>query len=500
MQLPDAYRVPEERKMRIRSFPKVLLSAMACLAFFQPLSACSAQVSFSAQVVAPVELTAAQDHQRIMDLLHLTTLRPGASQDLESPYATNYDEAKANPYPNLPDPLVLKNGKRVTTAKAWWTKRRPQIIEAFDSEVYGRVPWKAPRINWEVVRVIHELNGDVPVITKILVGHVDNSAYPQIKVDMELKLSTPANALSPVPIVLEYTFGTFPVRSGAPTRPASAVPIGPTWQQLTLAKGWGYASFIPTSVQPDNGAGLTRGIIGLVNHGQPRKLDDWGALRAWAWGGSRVLDYFETDKNVDAKHVGLAGHSRYGKAALVTMAYDQRFAIAFVSSSGEGGAKLSRRHFGEQLENIAGPGEYHWMAGNFLKYAATLTANDLPVDSHELIALCAPRPAFIGGGATLGTSLIGDSWADVPGSFKGAAAAGPVYRLLGKNDLGTATIPPPETSLIDGDIAFRQHSGGHTPAPNWPSFLAFASHYFREAKLLSTVPSSRTDLPRPDTE
>ncbi len=125
------------------------------------------------------------------------------------------------------------------------------------------------------------------------------------------------------------------------------------------------------------------------------------------------------------------------------------------------------------------------MAGNFLKYAATLTANDLPVDSHELIALCAPRPVFIGGGATLGTSLVGDSWADVPGSFKGAVAAGPVYRLLGKKDLGTAAMPLPETALIDGDIGFRQHTSGHTPIPNWPAFLTFAGHYSRWIESLS---------------
>ncbi len=320
--------------MSIRIFSKILLATVLATLCFRPLSMGAAQVSAPPQAaVPPVELTAAEDHQRIMDLLHLTELRPGASQNHDSPYATNYDEAKANPYPRLPDPLVLENGRRVTTAKVWWTQRRPQIVELFDSEVYGRVPPNTPKVRWEVVSVTHELNGDVPIITKTLIGHVDNSAYPLITVDMELKLSTPARASGPVPVVMEYTFGALPVRPGSPPRPAPVVPAGPTWQQQALAKGWGYASFIPTSVQPDNGAGLTHGIIGLVNHGQPRKLDDWGALRAWAWGGSRALDYFETDKSVDAKHIGVAGHSRYGKAALVTMAYDPRFAIAYVSSS-----------------------------------------------------------------------------------------------------------------------------------------------------------------------
>jgi hypothetical protein len=202
-------------------------------------------------------------------------------------------------------------------------------------------------------------------------------------------------------------------------------------------------------------------------------VDDWGALRAWAWGASRAVDYFETDKSVDARQVGLEGHSRYGKATLVAMAYDQRFAIAFVSSSGEGGAKLHRRNWGELVENVAGTGEYHWMAGNFLKYAGPLNWSDMPVDSHELIALCAPRPVFISSGAN------GDAWVDAKGMFLAAVGAGPVYRLLGRKDLGTNEFPAVETPLIDGDVAFRQHSGGHTPGPNWPTFLAFAGRYIK---------------------
>jgi hypothetical protein len=262
---------------------------------------------------------------------------------------------------------------------------------------------------------------------------------------------------------------------------------GPTWQQQVLAKGWGYAVLIPTSVQEDKGDGLTEGIIGLVNKGQPRTLDEWGALRAWAWGASRAMDYFETDKAVDAHQIGIEGHSRYGKAALVTMAYDPRFAIAYVSSSGAGGAALWRRNFGEQIGNVAGTGEYHWMAGNFLKYAGPLTPNDLPIDSHELIALAAPRPVFIGAGATQG-----DGWVDARGMFLATAAAGPVYVLLGKKDLGTLEFPAIETPLINGDLAYRQHSAGHTPAPNWPTFLTFASRYIKGPGLSSSAKPGST--------
>jgi hypothetical protein len=417
--------------------------------------------------VPPVVITADQDHQRLMNLLHISALRQGADGNHPTaPNAANYDEAKANPYPTLPDPLLLNNGKRVTSAKVWWKKRRPEIVEMFDREIYGRVPKQTPAVSWEVKSTDKEPVEGVDVVTKHLVGHVDNSTYPLVTVNIDLTLTTPANANKPVPVIMELSFVP---RPGGPPMP---VPAGPSWHKQILDRGWGYASLIPTSIQPDNGAGLEEGVIGLCNKGQPRGLEDWGALRAWAWGASRALDYFTTDSAVDAKHVGIEGHSRYGKASLIAMAYDPRFAVAYISSSGAGGAKLYRRNWGELLENVAATSEYHWMAGNFLKYAGPLHWNDLPVDSHELIALCAPRPVFIGAGAT-----PGDGWADAKGMFMAEAAAGPVYKLLGVKDLGSTEFPQIETALIDGNLGFRQHSGGHTPAPNWPTFLEFAGRY-----------------------
>jgi (4-O-methyl)-D-glucuronate---lignin esterase len=416
----------------------------------------------------PVELTAEQDHQRLMDLLHIKSLRPGADPNHpDAPNAVNYDEAKANPYPDLPDPLVTKDGTRVTSAREWWEKRRPEIVLDFDREVYGRVPAHTPKVAWQVTRTESGSVAGFPVVTKTLVGHADNSSYPLISVEIEMTLTTPANASGPVPVMLEFGF-RFP-GSFKPPPP----PPGPTWQEQLVSKGWGYALLYPNTIQADDGAGLTHGIIGLVNHGRPRKLDDWGALRAWAWGASRALDYFETDAAVDARRVGIEGLSRYGKAALVAMADDPRFAIAFVASSGEGGAKLHRRRFGELVENLAGSGEYHWMAGNFIKYGGPLNASDLPVDAHELIALCAPRPVFI----SCGSPEVEGGWVDDRGMFLAAVAAGPVYRLLGKRGLSSDVFPPMGTALIGGDIAFRQHSGGHTAGPNWPTFLKFASRY-----------------------
>ena len=285
-------------------------------------------------------------------------------------------------------------------------QRRPEILEDFEREVYGRTPKVTPKVNWELASSTEGMNGEFPIITKQLVGHVDNSSYPAITVNIQLTLVTPANAKGPVPVMMQFGGAPGGAPRGGAQGPAPAAarrqrgggrgPQGPDWRQQLLAKGWGYANIVPGSIQADNGAGLTQGIIGLVNKGQPRKLDDWGTLAAWGWGASRALDYFETDKAVDAKQVGLEGHSRYGKATIVAMALDERFAIAYVSSSGAGGAKLHRRKYGELVENVLAANEYHWMAGNYFKYGGHW--DDLPVDSHELVALIAPRPVFISAG------------------------------------------------------------------------------------------------------
>jgi hypothetical protein len=475
-----------------------LIARLASMAFLLVLLNGAAQNGVAQSLPAPVHLTSDQDQQRTMKLLHIDALRSGPQSNPDLPNAANYDESKMDPNPRVPDPLVLNNGTRVTTAQVWWTQRRPQIVEEFDREIYGRVPPNMPHVRWEVKSTVKEMNGELPVITKRLVGHVDNSRYPLIHVDIQVTLSTPANATRPVPVMMEYdvsaedwarmagpngiSMSTIANLMGEPI--GNVMPSSPSWQHQVLAKGWGYASYLPFSVQADNGAGLTDGIIGLMNKGQPRtKPDDWGVLRAWSWGVSRVLDYFETDKSVDAKRVGLTGHSRFGKGALVGMAYDQRFAIGYISSSGEGGAKLFRRNnFGETIENVAAANEYHWMAPNFLKYAGPLTAKDLPVDADELIALCAPRPVFIGGGVVKMDGkwepARADGWVDAKGMFMAEAEAGPVYRLLGKRDLGTTEFPATQTALIDGDLAFRQHQYGHAFWANWPTFLTFAGRYF----------------------
>jgi hypothetical protein len=413
------------------------------------------------------------DYQNMLDQLHIDSTRPGPSGNPQAPDAANTDESKAIVCTSLPDPLILNNGQAVNTADIWWKKRRPEIVKDFDNEIYGRLPPKIPMVTWEVVSTVYDTTSHIPAFTKKLIGHVDNSADPEIKVNIDLTLSTPANIKTPVPVIMEFSF-MFPPGFKFPD-PPSGMPVEKSWKEQLLEKGWGFAIIIPTSYQADNGAGLTQGIIGLVNKGHYRKPDDWGALRAWAWGASRAIDYFETDKSVNSKQLGIEGLSRYGKAAIVTMAYEPRFAIAFFGSSGAGGTKILRRKFGEQVENLASSAEYHWFAGNFIKYAGPKTPCDLPVDAHELIALCAPRPVFI----SSGSPKIEGQWVDAKGMFLGGVYAGPVYKLLGKKDLGTSEFPPIETPLTDGEIAFRQHSGGHTTGPNWPTFISWAAVYFK---------------------
>jgi lysophospholipase L1-like esterase len=416
------------------------------------------------------------DFQNMLDQLGIKKMRRGRDARVKD----TSDEATANPYKeSMPDLMTFKDGTKVKTADQW-PKRRAEIVEDFEREVYGRIPANVPKVMWEVTNTVEsEVPGGTPggiaTVTKTLAGHVDNSAFPQINVTIQASFTVPKHAAGRLPIILQFGFGT---RPGGTVRPNS-------WTQQALDKGWAYGTINPVSIQGDNNR-LREGIIGLTNKGQPRGPEDWGALRAWAWGLSCLIDYFQAnaDSGVDPTKVCITGVSRYGKAALVAMAFDTRVAAGFVASSGAGGTKLFRRDFGELLENLAGRGGYHWMAGNFLKYAADeatfgkKTVTDLPVDQHELIALCAPRPCFISYGIVPGDP----NWVDAHGSFMAAVLAGPAYRLLGKKDLGTpgdylTDKMPAVNTLIGGELAWRQHDGGHTNVPNFPAFFDWAGRY-----------------------
>ena len=472
----------------MRSFLHWLIPLAGLVPLLAQQSSPTATPTAAAGESGTKEWTAAEDHQNMLDQLGIKALRPGPSGNEKAADQANYDESLANPFPHLPLLLTLKDGRTVTTPELW-SERRREIVEDFEREVYGRIPANVPKVTWTVTQTVKSDVAGHPVVGKQLSGRVDNSSDPSISVNIDLIVVTPADVKGRVPLMIMFRAGSLP---GAPAPagrgfgpPAAAGSDPPATEQL-IADGWGYAFLNPTSIQADNGAGLTKGIIGLANKGQPRKPDDWGSLRAWSWGAARALDYLETDDAVDAKRVGIEGVSRYGKAALVTMAFETRFAMALVGSSGEGGAKLHRRNFGEAVENLTGRGEYHWMAGNFLKYGAadskfgSRNANNIPVDAHQLIALCAPRLTFI----SYGIPERGDAkWLDQQGSFMAAVAAGLAFRLLGARDLGTSDdymkekMPPVNVGLLDGQLAWRQHDGGHTDGPNWKYFIQWAGKF-----------------------
>ena len=473
----------------------------------------------------PLTLTTDEDQKNMMQQLGIQGMRPGPNADEHAPNHANYDEAQASPFPHVPDALTMSGGQKVTTPEMW-QKRRAEILEGFDCCVYGRVPKDVPKVTWTVGPVDQEFIGFSPVLAKEVIGHVDNSTCPEIGVNIRMIVVTPANAKGPVPLLVMFGPAAFP----SPNQPSeeefsrinsamkalliekdpslktvfqqhpafqlsSRTPFQfpprnedgdppNTWE--LVADNWGFALLDPTTIQADNGAGLTRGIIGLTNHGQPRRPEDWGALRAWAWGASRALDYLETDSAVNAKQVGIDGVSRYGKAALITMAYDPRFAAVLVGSSGKGGATLLRRNFGEAVESLAGF-SYYWMAGNFMTYGASQAtfasknASDIPVDSDELIALTAPRLTFI----SYGIPEKGDAkWLDHKGSFMATVLASPVWPVLGAKGLAPMdrytpeNMPPVNTNVLEGQLGWRQHDGGHTDAPNMKYFLEWADKFF----------------------
>lgn len=364
----------------------------------------------------------------------------------------NYDEDKANDY-TLPDPLILKNGKPVTDAKIWWQKRRPEIVNDYDTEVFGRVPKNTPKVSFIVSSVDTALAGKA--IKKTIIGQIDNSAFPTAKPVINIALYLPKQSKGQVPLIVIVSSNT----SG-----------NTQTVKLLNSNGWAVAVFDTNSLQADNGAGLNLGIIGLVNQGKPRSPEDWGVLRAWSWGLSKALDYFQTEKHINPKQIGIEGHSRWGKTALLAAAMDTRWAVVYASCSGSGGASLEKRNFGENLGVIAGESEYHWMAPNFVKYGGNWNA--MPVDAHDMMALIAPRPLFVTGGTQ-------DIWADPLGEFKACVAATPVYTLLGKTGIASTEMPAPDISLINSDLVFRLHEGGHTDAPDWPVFIEFAKKYFK---------------------
>ena len=405
-------------------------------------------------------------------------------------HVSNYSEEKIPSY-TLPDPLVMSDGRPVTSAATWFQERRPEILKFYQTEIYGRIPDTAPKVTWEIAATDTNARNGAAIMKRVVGRMGDKPDGPR----MNLTIYTPAKATGPVPVLLNITFGFSAGARGrgnaglgqapalAPGKakaagqaPAQAPGRGPgarfDFMAEVLNRGWGYASLGYSDIQPDRANRWTEGVIGLtlkVGQMQPAP-DEWGTISAWAWGVSRCLDYFETDKSVSAKQVAIAGASRLGKTVLWAGAQDERVAAVFAVVPGEMGASLIRRDWGETLDDMAQ--NFPWQfAGNFQKWVGRW--NDLPVDQHMLIALCAPRPVYVNGGLT-------DQWSDPKGEFLALVSAGPVYRLLGGKDLGVTALPPLDKPLTGGDLAFHYHSGGHTAVPaDWKAFLDFADHHLK---------------------
>lgn len=389
------------------------------------------------------------------------------------PPGANYDEAKVPSF-TLPDPLLMENGERVRSASDWTKRRRPELMRIFETQMFGRMPGRPKPMTFELASIEKSALDGKAVRKEITVYFSGQKDGPK----MSILLFLPAGARKPVPVFLGLNFtGNHSVSSDPGVRLAEVWRNGKKqtapetsrgaaagrWQvEKVLAHGYGLATIYYGDIEPDFDGGLPHGVRAMF---PAPAADEWGAIGAWAWGLRRALDYLETDKAVDAKRVAVVGHSRLGKTALWAGAQDTRFALVISNDSGEGGAAISRRKFGETVKdlNTRFP---HWFCANYRNYNDR--EQEMPFDSHELISLIAPRPVYV-------ASAAEDLWADPKGEFLAAAAAGPIYRLLGKQPLPSDQMPAVHQPLM-GAVGYHIRAGKHdVTAYDWDQFLTFAS-------------------------
>ena len=392
----------------------------------------------------------------------------------------NYDESKVGPY-TLPDPLTLTNGKPVRDARTWIDKRRPEIVRLFEENEYGKAPGRPKAMSFDVFDKGTPAFDGQATRRQVTIYFTPDKSGPKL----DLLLYVPAKAVKPVPVLLQISFGANSTAVDDPgvkkgevwgrdkkKVPAPKTGFGRLNVPRLVGQGIGVATFYYGDVDPDFLGGVPYGVRALyLKPGQNEPApDQWGAISAWAWGLSRAMDYLETDKAVDAKRVAIYGVSRLGKTVMWAGAHDTRFAMVIASCSGEGGAALSRRYYGETIAHLVAPTRYPYQfCANYAKYAEHV--DQLPVDAHELVALIAPRPVLLQTGST-------DNWSDPKGEFLAAVAAGPVYKLLGKQGLDTDQWPPAGVPILH-DIGYYMHEGGHGTMPaDWDIFLKFMDMHF----------------------
>jgi hypothetical protein len=399
-----------------------------------------------------------------------------------------YDETKVPAY-TLPDPLRFEDGRPVRSPEAWRGRRRGEILQLFEQHVYGRSPGAPKSVRFEIVETTSNALAGLATRRQVRVLLDGTEGGPAF----ELLLYVPGAARRPVPAFLGLNFGGNHTVHADP-----AVRVSKGWMrdgpgvvdhrateaargsgaaawpvERILGRGYALATVYYGDLEPDHAEGWRDGVRARIGPGTsgPFAADDWGAIGAWAWGLQRALDYLETDRHVDARRVAVIGHSRLGKAALWAGAQDERFAMVVSNDSGEGGAALARRAFGERTADItkAFP---HWFCARFREYAGREEA--LPLDQHELLALVAPRPLYV-------ASATEDLWADPRGEFLAAKAAEPVYRLLGRDGLGALDPPAPDRP-VGGSIGYHLRTGAHAlTAYDWEQYLDFADRHLRSA-------------------
>jgi hypothetical protein len=395
----------------------------------------------------------------------------------------NYTEALVGNY-TLPDPLTLANGKPVTDTKTWMEKRRPEIVRLFEENEYGKTPGRPKDMSFDVFdKGTQALDGQA-IRRQVTIYFSKDKNGPK----MDLLLYLPSGAQKPVPVLLNIGFTANSntvddpgVKQGEiwDAREKKRVPAstGRAFGKLPVAKflaaGIGVATVYYGDIDPDFLGGVSLGVRALyLKPGQTEPApDEWGAISAWAWGLSRALDYLETDKGVDAKRVAVTGVSRLGKTVIWAGAHDARFGMVIASCGGEGGAALSRRNYGETVAHLVEPSRFPYQfAKNYQKYAQHV--DQLPMDAHMLVALMAPRPVMLQTGNT-------DKWSDPKGEFLAAVAAEPVYKLFGKQGLGTDQVPLAGQPILH-DIGYLMHNGGHGMVPSdWDVYLEFIQMHFK---------------------
>ncbi len=402
---------------------------------------------------------------------------PKPSPDVIAGIPVNYDEAKVGTY-SLPDPLILNNGKRVHDANAWYSKRRPEIVQMFEDQQYGRAPGKPADESFEIVDKGTPALGGKAIRKQVTIYLNKEKAGPSIA----LLIYLPAAATKPVPMLFSINFGAvqnavddpgikpetvWDPKTNTRIPPPAGRGFGHIDAEALLDAGFGVATYYYGDIDPDYPDGFSNGIRArYLKPGQTERApDDWGSIAAWAWGMSRVEDYFESDKNIDAKRVAIHGVSRLGKTVMWAGAHDPRFAAVIASCSGEGGSALGHRNYGETIAHLTAPSRFPYQfAANYAQYAGF--PDKAPMDANLLIALIAPRPLLLQTGNT-------DFWSDPKGEFLAAVAAGPVYKLLGKEDLGTDVWPSARRPIFH-DLSYYMHDGGHgMVASDWAIYIEF---------------------------